>query len=56
MFVASIFGYTEYIEINAFITGSVSIGLISGAYTTEVLRGAILSINVGQFEGVNHLV
>ena len=55
MFVAKIFGYKEFIEINAFLTGSVSIGLISGAYTTEVLRGAILSINVGQFEGAKSL-
>tara|TARA_Y100000590_G_scaffold271948_1_gene305330 strand:- start:3283 stop:3975 length:693 start_codon:yes stop_codon:yes gene_type:complete len=50
MYVASIFGYNEYIEINAFITGSFSIGIISGAYSTEVFRGAIQSIDKGQFE------
>ena len=50
MYVASIFGYNEYIEINAFITGSFAIGIISGAYSTEVFRGAILSIDKGQFE------
>ena len=50
MFVASIFGYNDYIEINAFITGSFAIGIISGAYSTEVFRGAILSIDKGQFE------
>ena len=50
MYVASIFGYNEYIEINAFITGSVAIGIISGAYSTEVFRGAIQSIDKGQFE------
>ncbi len=55
MFVAKIFGYNEFIEINAFLTGSISIGLISGAYTTEVLRGAIESINKGQFEGAKSL-
>ncbi len=55
MFVAKIFGYKEFIEINAFLTGSISIGLISGAYTTEVLRGAIESINKGQFEGAKSL-
>ena len=55
MFVAKIFGYNEFIEINAFITGSVSIGLISGAYTTEVLRGAIESIDKGQFDGAKSL-
>ena len=50
MYVASIFGYNEYIEINAFITGSLAIGIISGAYSTEVFRGAIQSIDKGQFE------
>ena len=50
MYVASIFGYYEYIEINAFITGSVAIGIISGAYSTEVFRGAIQSIDKGQIE------
>ena len=56
MYVASIFGYFEYIEINAFITGSFAIGIISGAYSTEVFRGAILSIDKGQFEASKVLV
>ena len=55
MYVASIFGYNEYIEINAFITGSVAIGIISGAYSTEVFRGAIQSIEKGQFEAARVL-
>ena len=55
MYVASIFGYLEYIEINAFITGSVAIGIISGAYSTEVFRGAIQSIDKGQFEAAKVL-
>jgi len=50
MYVASIFGYFEYIEINAFITGSMAIGIISGAYSTEVFRGAVQSIDKGQLE------
>ena len=50
MFVASMFGYYEYIEINAFMTGAFAIGIISGAYSTEVFRGAIQSIDKGQFE------
>ena len=50
MYVASIFGYNKYIEINAFLTGSFSIGIISGAYSTEIFRGAIQSIDKGQFE------
>tara|TARA_B100000674_G_scaffold340770_1_gene284851 strand:+ start:91 stop:783 length:693 start_codon:yes stop_codon:yes gene_type:complete len=55
MFVASIFGYSEYIEINAFLTGAFSIGIISGAYSTEVFRGALQSIDKGQFEASNVL-
>ena len=55
MYVASIFGYFEYIEINAFITGSMAIGIISGAYSTEVFRGAIQSIDKGQFEAAKVL-
>ena len=55
MYVASIFGYNDYIEINAFLTGAFSIGIISGAYSTEVFRGAIQSIDKGQFEASNVL-
>ena len=55
MYVASIFGYNDYIEINAFITGSVAIGIISGAYSTEVFRGAVNSIDKGQFEAAKVL-
>ena len=55
MFVASMFGYNEYIEINAFVTGSFAIGIISGAYSTEVFRGAIQSIDKGQFEACHVL-
>ena len=55
MFVASTFGYNEYIEINAFVTGSFAIGIISGAYSTEVFRGAIQSIDKGQFEAAKVL-
>ena len=55
MYVAKIFGYNEYIEINAFLTGALSIGIISGAYSTEVFRGAILAISAGQFEGAKSL-
>ena len=50
MFVAIIFGYDGYIEVNAFLTGAISIGIISGAYSTEVFRGAVQSIDKGQFE------
>ena len=55
MYVASIFGYNDYIEINAFLTGAFSIGIISGAYSTEIFRVAIKSIDKGQFEASNVL-
>ena len=55
MFVASMFGYNDYIEINAFLTVSIAIGIISGAYSTEVFRGAIQSIDKGQFEAAKVL-
>ncbi len=55
MYVASIFGYNKYIEINAFITGAFAIGIISGAYSTEVFRGAVQSIDKGQFEAAKVL-
>ena len=55
MFVASMFGYNDYIEINAIVTGSFAIGIISGAYSTEVFRGAIQSIDKGQFEAAKVL-
>ena len=55
MFVGKIFGYNEYIEVNAFLTGALAIGIISGAYSTEVFRGAIQSIDKGQFEAAKVL-
>ena len=55
MYVASIFGYNEYIEINAFITGAFAIGIISGAYSTEVFIGSVQSIDQGQFEAAKVL-
>jgi octopine/nopaline transport system permease protein len=55
MFVAKLFGYNGYIEINAFITGAFAIGIISGAYSTEVLRGAVQSLDRGQFEACKAL-
>jgi polar amino acid transport system permease protein len=38
------------IEINQFVAGILVIGVVQGAYSTEVLRGAIKSISPGQIE------
>jgi octopine/nopaline transport system permease protein len=55
MYVAKIFGYYGYIELNAFTMGTISIGLISAAYSTEVFRGAYSIVNKGQAEAAKSL-
>lgn len=50
MFVAGIFGYHGYIELHAFTIGTVAVGVVSGAYSTEVIRGAVLSVPRGEIE------
>ena len=44
------FGYTDYIDINPFIAGTLTLGFIYGAYMTETFRGAILAVPSGQLE------
>ncbi len=48
--VARQFGYDEYIEIPPFIAGVFAIGVVYGAFTTEVFRGAMLAVPKGQIE------
>ena len=55
MFVSKIFGYNGYIELNAFIMGTISIGIISAAYSTEVFRGSYNIIDKGQAEAAKSL-
>ncbi|MFM8745063.1 MAG: ABC transporter permease [Aestuariivirga sp.] len=43
-------GWWDYIEINSFAAGVLTIGFIFGAYMTESFRGAYSSIPAGQFE------
>lgn len=43
-------GLWDYIEINQFVAGTITIGIIFGAYMTETFRGAYQSIPKGQFE------
>jgi len=47
---SGIFGYEGYIDPPLFVTGMVCIGLSAGAYNTEVIRGAVLAVPVGQIE------
>lgn len=39
-----------YVDINAFVAGTLTLGFIFGAYLTETFRGAILAIPKGQIE------
>ncbi|MGP1394111.1 MAG: ABC transporter permease [Inquilinaceae bacterium] len=48
--VARSFGYAGYVEVSPFLIGTVAVGLISGAYSTEVIRGAVQAIPAGQIE------
>src|SRR5918996_562139 len=50
MFVAALFGYHGYIELNAFTIGTFAIGAISGSYSAEVIRGAVLTVPRGEIE------
>ena len=43
-------GYDEYVDINPFIAGTLTIGFIFGAYMTETFRGAMLAVPAGQME------
>ena len=47
---APLVGYDDYIDINPFIAGVITIGFIFGAYMTETFRGAILAVPRGQIE------
>jgi octopine/nopaline transport system permease protein len=48
--VAALFGASGFVGIPTFLTGAVALGVVSGAYQTEVLRGAYLSLDRGEIE------
>ena len=50
MLIAGVFGYDGYIELDAFTIGAFAVGLVSGAYSTEVIRGAVQSVPKGELE------
>jgi arginine/ornithine transport system permease protein len=47
---APMVGYEDYIDVNPFVAGVLTIGFIFGAYMTENIRGAILAVPKGQLE------
>lgn len=48
--VAHAFGAEGFWGLNGFLVGMLAVGLVSGAYETEVLRGAYLAIPRGEIE------
>jgi octopine/nopaline transport system permease protein len=48
--IGSLFGAEGFIGVPAFATGAIAIGIVSGAYQTEVLRGAFHSVSRGEIE------
>lgn len=48
--VAPLLGHEDYIDIDPFVAGSLTIGFIFGAYLTEAFRGAFLAVPPGQRE------
>ncbi|MDE3823138.1 ABC transporter permease subunit [Sinorhizobium meliloti] len=48
--VGSLFGSDGFVSAPAFLTGALAIGVVSGAYQTQVLRGAVLALNKGEIE------
>ena len=48
--IASWFDYHDYIEVNAFSAGVFALGLVFGAFSSEVFRGAFLAVPKGQLE------
>ncbi len=45
-----LFGFEGYIDLPVFAVGVLCIGVSAGAYSTEVIRGAVLAVNVGEIE------
>ncbi|NTI72276.1 ABC transporter permease subunit [Agrobacterium rhizogenes] len=43
-------GFTGFYSLPAFVTGAISVGIVSGAYQTEAYRSAFLRLDRGQLE------
>lgn len=48
--IGHLFGGQGFFGLNGFLVGALAIGIVSGAYETEVLRGAYLAIPRGEIE------
>jgi octopine/nopaline transport system permease protein len=45
-----LFGASGFISLPGFLAGSLAIGMVSGAYHTEVMRGAYRAVSTGEIE------
>jgi ABC-type arginine transport system permease subunit len=43
-------GLAKSFEVNGFVAACLSLGFVQGAYSTEVFRGAISTVPIGQYE------
>jgi len=48
-------GVVKDFEVNSFLAACLALGIVQGAYSTEVLRGAIVSLGTGQPEAAKSL-
>jgi His/Glu/Gln/Arg/opine family amino acid ABC transporter permease subunit len=48
-------GIAKDFEVNSFLAACLALGIVQGAYSTEVFRGAIVSIGMGQTEAAKSL-
>ncbi|MFV3131197.1 ABC transporter permease [Niveispirillum sp. KHB5.9] len=53
--VAHLFGYGGRVDLSAFAVGVAAVGIVSGAYATEVIRGAVRAVPKGQLEAARAL-
>jgi octopine/nopaline transport system permease protein len=50
---AALFGYDGFFGVNSFLVGALAVGIVSGAYSSEVIRGAYLAIPRGEIEAAH---
>lgn len=48
--IAALFGADGFVGMPTFITGTLALGVVSGAYQAEVIRGAFLTVSRGEIE------
>jgi octopine/nopaline transport system permease protein len=53
--ILSPFGFKGYVEFNAFTSGVLALGLVTGAYAIDVIRGAIQAVPIGQWDAAKAL-